>query len=215
MSIKTMTIALNFYAKVIDNLCIAYYGLPPEYLVQLDYLRQVIKKIYPDLSMSILARKELHYIVEGIEELDTLDKSRYAYIKEIRIDPNEHPILNFIKESNLNFEHIQPKNQDNKFCLVCPNAIHPSKEMTQVQLEKCYHLAKDRGYCPIVLGVDIEVDAEGKIDAVEQAGCVIGAENEYVFLAAVRGIKSVLVPTGLGTELYKTMFPDGEVYERI
>jgi hypothetical protein len=43
------------------------------------------------------------------------------------------------------------------------------------------------------------------------AGWVIGVENYPLFLAASRGLKTSLIPTGLGTDLYKTMFVRGEI----
>jgi hypothetical protein len=43
------------------------------------------------------------------------------------------------------------------------------------------------------------------------ASAVIGVENEYLFLAAGMGKDTYLVPTGLGTELYKKMFPENKV----
>jgi hypothetical protein len=43
------------------------------------------------------------------------------------------------------------------------------------------------------------------------AGWVIGPENGLLFLGGVYGLKTSLIPNGLGEKLYKTMFPQGEI----
>jgi acyl CoA:acetate/3-ketoacid CoA transferase alpha subunit len=37
-------------------------------------------------------------------------------------------------------------------------------------------------------------------------------ESHELFLAAASGIPTALIPTGLGTDLYRMMFPNNEVF---
>ena len=54
-----------------------------------------------------------------------------------------------------------------------------------------------------------QVQIEGEMNG---AGWVIGVENEYLFQAVFQGIKTSLVPTGIGTEFYKSL-SDGEIID--
>jgi hypothetical protein len=58
-------------------------------------------------------------------------------------------------------------------------------------------------------GYDVQVNPERSL--VDQAGWVIGVEAAPLFEAAARGIKTSLVPTGLGATIYQRMFPRGEI----
>jgi hypothetical protein len=58
-------------------------------------------------------------------------------------------------------------------------------------------------------GWDIEYDGDAS-----DASLVIGVESVGLFEAAGRGVPTELVPTGLGTRLYKLMFPNGRVRHR-
>jgi len=41
----------------------------------------------------------------------------------------------------------------------------------------------------------------------EQAGWIIGVESLKLYQGAIQGIKSTLIPTGVGTSLFKKLFP--------
>ncbi len=49
----------------------------------------------------------------------------------------------------------------------------------------------------------------------ETAGWVIGVENRFIWEAAALGIKTTLIETGIGTNLYRKMFPQNEVISSI
>jgi len=58
-----------------------------------------------------------------------------------------------------------------------------------------------------------EVWINPKFEAIEQAGWVVSVEQAALYEAAARGIKTTLVPTGIGQKLYQTMFPKGEIWK--
>ena len=45
------------------------------------------------------------------------------------------------------------------------------------------------------------------------AGVVVGVESPGLFLAAAKGLETHLVPTGVGTRLYKKLCPQGNIIE--
>jgi hypothetical protein len=42
--------------------------------------------------------------------------------------------------------------------------------------------------------------------------CVASVESECLFDAGFKGIETILIPTGLGTEFYKRLFPKGKIF---
>jgi hypothetical protein len=214
------------YAKSIDNVCFLYNGLIPEYVVQLDYLLPFLRKSYPDLKFGLVVRDEficLSYY-EATPRSQVLD-GYYSFVKEFKTNPSgPHPILNFIQGTSISFPKLE-LNQGGTICLICPDAAYPSNPMTSQQVDRAKQFIKSNGCEPIVVqsdlhptsGItgDIRPSGLDKLTLVTDACWVVGAENEFVFMAAARGIRSGLIPTGNGTELYKLMFPHGEVYERI
>ena len=60
---------------------------------------------------------------------------------------------------------------------------------------------------------DVQINPEYHM--ISQAGWVIGVEGAPIFEAASRGIKTSLVPTGMGTNLYSKLFPNGEILKNV
>jgi hypothetical protein len=56
-------------------------------------------------------------------------------------------------------------------------------------------------------GYEIELDSN-----IKNASLVVGVESVQLFEAAAKGIRTILVPTGVGENLYKTMFPGAETF---
>ena len=193
-------VALSHYAKIINNIGFCYFGHAPEYVVALNYLLPIIRQKYPELTISLYVRDE--FVCFGGSPESALERAHYAIIKEFKIDPaGDHVIFTFIKDAGLSFPTL-PITSTGTTCLICPHAVFPASSFTPSQIETLVRIAHDRGYHPKVAASTDEIDS---------AAWVVGAENEYVFLAAARGIRSVLMPSGPGTELYRTMFPHGEI----
>lgn len=195
----------NLYSKCKDNLCLSYTGLIPEYVVQLNYIRKIIQKTYSDIKITLRVRHEFESFVDQQEEEEN------CIIREFKTSFESHPVMKFIEGSNLLFPKLIP-NKGNT-CLFCPDAAHPSKSLDK--------LISPHNYETIIVGsdlypswknVNIRPSGSQKISIVNDATWVIGAENEYTFLAGVMGKRVTLVPSGPGTDLFKTMFPHGELY---
>jgi hypothetical protein len=176
----------NTYAKVHNDICIIYNGYLTEYIVQLDYILPFITDKYKDISISLYVCDELCHLSKLASPLSSL-KKEYGLTKTIKTNPNGiHPVYDFIKSANLPFPKL--KTPITQTCSIYPNANFPNKSLTKQQLDKITY----------------------KI--VENADWVIGAENEHVFRAGIQGKRVTLIPTGQGTELFKMMFPHGELW---
>lgn len=199
-----MALAFPQFTKIKNRYCIAYFGPCLEYVLQLLYLRPAIEKELPGIEVYIACRADCKRLVEnqpriflGNEVHENI--RQIAVLREIRCDLKSHPILNLIEEAELTLRYLeypQRKQLDNRRCVICPNSTLPTKP---IPVEKVKAWVINRGYLPIIS------------ENVADASLVVGPENEQLFMAAMRGIPTVLVPTGLGTTLYKKMFPSGEI----
>lgn len=219
-----MSIALTHYAKVRNHYCLSYSGRLPDYVVLLRTIRPHLRTAYPELRLFISCRDELMYLMESEEDVipySTLHDRKYefAYIREISTSVNPpHSILSLIEESIPGFKSgpVESKTSG-RWCLVCPDGGLPTKGFPNSQKLKSY--AEAKGYRAIVLGSDLHpgsaaVDSrpgQDKLAYLLDADWVIGVENEYLFEAVRRNIKTTLVPTGIGTNLYKLLCPHGEI----
>jgi hypothetical protein len=218
-----MSCAFPQYAKIKDNYCCLYLGNNAEYVVQLKILRPSIEKQLPGLKLYIACRDSLFYLLENeprvirSSEVDSF-KHKFAYVREI-VFKNSHPILDFMEESNLEIESIQSKNLSSGIGLICPEGLMPTKPLTENNVEYLKTWVKQQGFSPVVVGSDIHATlnidyrpcGKEKIDQINEASMVVGVENEYLFLAGSLGKATVLVPTGLGTNLYKKLFPKNKI----
>ena len=194
-----MTLPFHQYVKVKDRYCIYYVGPCSEYLLLLSYIRPAIEAELPGIQIYLCGAD--HQLPEGnrifgISELDA-KRNEMAYVRELTCDLVSHPIENLLKESSLTLKHWTPpvkkSSMGNKY-VICPQSMIPTKPLTNEQIEKIKKTTN----------AQVDNDIEGK-------DWVISVENEQLFKAAMKGIRTTLVPTGLGTNLYKKLFPHGEI----
>ncbi len=167
-------------------------------------LRPNIEKELPGIQVYISCSDEVFHLLEGhprtlpYSQLKE-NENNLAYIRNIQCNLVDHPIEILMEESQipLRIEVPKPPPIDNR-CVIVPEGIIPTHSMTPNQIEQCKQLVMQEGLEP-----KVDTNFQG-------AAWVIGVENEYLFAAAAHGIRTTLVPTGLGTNLYKKMF-NGEV----
>lgn len=188
------------YTEIKDKCCIFYLGTAFEYLVQLTSLMPYIKKSIPGITLDVFGKDCYCKDISGLLPLSLLEKDQYGFAEELAYDLHSHPVLKFLEELNVKYGEVELKITSNtNICAICCESGLPAKSLTTLQIEKAKMLAVQKGYNPIIT------------DDISNVGWIIGAENGPLFLGAVRGIKTSLIPTGLGTKLYKTMFPNGEI----
>lgn len=175
--------------------------------MQLLYLLEAVEKELPGIEIHIACKPQLSYLRDHFKsgnrlitgkELDTL-KNDFSYVRELKCDLQHHPVEALLNESDLNLSSLLPPEPQSptRKCIICGSSLPPTKNLPSID-----HLVKKaikEGYEPTT---------EQKI---EGAGWVIGVESEILFLAAAKGIRTTLIPTGVGTELYHRLFPKNEI----
>ena len=197
----------DHYAKICNRYCIAYGGHCPEYLVQLRLLIPSLEKEFPDVQIHLAARDEFLYLFKSHKHVIPYSqvknkKREFGYVREL-VTGSRHPVWQLLKESDIKPSIEIPNIENsNRLCIITTKAVQPTKSMSDSQISQYTAEATYGGY---------QVWLNPNAGALESAGWVIGVENEMLFEAAGMGIKTSLVPNGIGTNLYKLMFPMGEV----
>lgn len=202
-----MSLRFTYYKDIKDKYCINYPGHCLEYIIQLRELRPYLSKKYPELQLFIAGRGEAMQFLTGYDNVlcsnDLPAKRReFGYVREIATNlSGNHPIMSFAQESGINVPNLNKSriNSESKLCIVCPEGVLPTKPMTKDQINQEIQLAIDRGYYTEIF--------DGDYNKLNEAGFVIGVECAGLFEAACRGIKTKLIPTGIGTKLFNLMFP--------
>lgn len=192
------------YAKIKDHYCICYFGPSDEYLLQLKLLKPIIESQFLGIKVFFGCRDEKIHLFDdqNVMKVSEIKVKRYdfAHINELRFDGLQHPVEQFIKNSGITDCCIVTNEPiKTKKCVIITTGQHPTKNLQQKEVDALKKLATEDGY-------DVEIDTN-----VESAGLVMGVESYLLFEAASKGIKTKLVPRGMGTNLYKRMFSDAEV----
>ena len=200
-------IELTKYAKIKDKYCICYFGNSDEYLVQLDILKSFIEKKFNGINVFIGCKDDKTFIFENkdyIVKMSDLKDNRlnFGYIREIKFNGTTHPIEDLVNESELSDIAVAGNvlNYVSDKCVIISQAYYPTVSLTSAKVELLKKIAVQLGFNNIVIDEDIT-----------NSGLVMGVESFGLFQAAKNGIQTKLYPSGLGTNLYKSMFPNGEI----
>lgn len=199
-------IKLEQYARVKNNYCLCYFGHSDEYLVQLRLLKPTLEKHFPGLNLCFGCKDDKTHLLRGCEPILKVSEIKvkrhnFAHIREIRMKDN-HPIEDLLVESGItNFvirESVLPKSTD--LCVIIKDGAYPTKPIERNDLERLKAWVTHQGY-----RVEVGKDTT-------DASWIVGVESVALFEAAAKGIRTTLVPTGVGTRLYKLMFSKSEVW---
>lgn len=209
-----MGVSFPQYVRVKDKYCCHYLGDSPEYVALLGMLKPQIEQQLPGLELYVYCNKNLHYLLKDVPE--DFKESDYAYVRKIYNNHNKHSLLTLMEESGLDIKPVNTAvTKSRGLCLVCPEGIFPTKS---IDPEPLVAKAKAEGYVPVVLGSDVHYSlninvrpsGKEKLNYVSEATWVIGVENEYLVLAAEKGIRTTFVGGGVGWALYSKLFPNME-----
>jgi hypothetical protein len=102
-----MAIRFSNYAKIKDKYCICYFGPNQSFIDQLLYLRPILEKQFKGTSVFLCFLDK--HVKEGngkdaqvlkYSDLKTI-KNDFAYIRELTFNMKDNPVLEFIKESEV------------------------------------------------------------------------------------------------------------------
>lgn len=197
-----MFLPFHHYKRVKNKYCIAYFGNHNDYILLLKFLRPYIERQFNGTQIYIACKDESFYLLQNeprVVKKSEFDKNNYCYVRYLTLNmtKNIHPIYELLVESDIKtpkFEFIN--NLEHKYFDICANAILPNKSITDIQKEKIISIFKNRG---LIFSSDRE-------------NChLISVENEIFTKNILSGIKCTLIDTGLGSKLYKLIFPSLEI----
>jgi len=113
-----------------------------------------------------------------------------------------HPIEELLKESNI--PKLLLKTEQKKggnICSIYPYGASPTRSLNKEQIEKVEKYVVSKNMQPVI---------NGNLDLTTWA---IGVENEFTALAPTQGIKTTLIPTGIGENLYKSLYCNLDVFK--
>lgn len=164
-----------------------------------------MEETFPGVSVYISCKDDYLYLLQNeskaLGQTDLKEnKNQFAYIRELACDMQSHPVEEFMNESSIKIEPIcNSKITSKKTCVILTNSILPVRSLTGEQIQKTIAYARSKG-CEPRLNEDFQ-----------SFDWVIGVENENLYLAASQGKNITLIPTGFGENLFKRMFPQGEI----
>lgn len=198
-------IDLKTYSKVKDSYCLGYFGNSHEYVLQIYLLKSIISAHFPGIDITIgCTEASKHLVKDGQYLLDVQIKEKkrqFGHIFDLRYNSElGHPVELYLKNCGIeNYVINTEANCLTKKCIIVNSANYPTKPLTSDQINKIKKYTSQFGL-QAELGTDID-----------NAGWVIGVESVKLFEAASLGIKTSLTNTGIGINLYKKMFPKGEI----
>ena len=157
-----------------------------------------LKTHFPELNIYIGCKDDKTHLLKEYTNVLKLTEIKirrndFAYVTEIKFNGKTHPIEDFLinaKITNFGISTIEkPKTIKN---VIITKGTHPTVPLDIQKIDKLKRLAS--GTCEI----------DGNITG---AGFVAGVESVELCEAAANGIETILVPTGMGVRLYKTLFP--------
>jgi hypothetical protein len=172
----------------------------------LNYFVPRLEVLHPGINIYLCCRDESLPILTHPRSFPVSllkqQKEQLVYVKEIVYDGNGHPIENFLAESGLHHVRIpgSPEAVTQK-AVVLTKGNFPTTNLTLEETAWLVEKARADGFEP---EVDVPVD---------NAGYVLGVECYELFRAALAGVRTALMPTGVGTGFYKKLFPASEILE--
>jgi len=193
-----MAIPYKNYVNIKDNCYISYLGFNKEFIVCLNYLLPYIKKEFEGLNIKVILREEYCEKYNGVS-MKTINPKEIGFIHEIKCDMKSHPLEDFFQNANIkipSFCFKEYKNNDSKKCVITTNGLPPNKKINYKKLENKF---KNMGFTVFENG------------GFEDAGLVVGMETEDFYEASFNGIKTILIPSGVGENFFKKLFPNNQI----
>lgn len=193
------------YAKLKNKISICYTGSNSDYIIQLKSLRPSFESAFPELEFVFVTRTT-NWMKEDKQSMNWSDYPKGCHGCEINIlydaSLEVHPIFKLISESDIKVIRCPNIGKGNQYGVICHQANFPTKSLSAQEISKVKSIVEKKGLVPIMAS---NWDEKRKKEMANSAGLVIGVECDILFQAVYTGRPTVLVPTGLGKELYKLL----------
>ena len=193
------------YASIKDKYCICYFGHVDEYLVALRLVRPIIERKYPGLRLHFGCKDDKAHHLHGCEILKVSEiKARredFAHVRELKYNGKDHPVEQLMDECDIPDWTVRSSTAETRGdkCVIVSKSDYPTKPLETRQIDLLKKKAKGLGHIPLLN------------EPWKGAGVVMGVESVDLLESAAAGAITYLVPNGVGTRLYKRLFPFLEV----
>ena len=198
-------IGLNQYVKIRNHYGLCYLGPSDEYILQLLAIRPYLEKTTNGILITLICKDDCWPLLQNTERVIKISEMKkyqgnFGYVREIRSNNIDHPVEVVMTECGLEYCPIaKPKATRTRKCVIITKGTHPTKPLIAKQID----ILKNRA---ISQGFEVELNTD-----TADSGLVMGVESVGLFQAANQGIETVLVPTGIGTRLYKKLYPNNAI----
>jgi len=164
-----------------------------------------MESTFPGIQVYLSCRDEHMYLLKDqektISRTDLKDaKNKFAYIRELYCDLTKHPVESFMNESDIQIKTLcSLKVEKPSSCVLITNCTPPVKNLSHKQIKQVLETMRTRNLIPAIN------------KPIDEFDLVIGVESEELYEAAALGKQTILIPTGFGENLFKSMFPWAEI----
>ena len=167
-------------------------------------LLKSIEKELKGITIYIACNSDSIYLFEEKERILTkqqfeTQKENFAFIKQINCNTITHPIEDLMDESKIPYLKIKTNKENFKECVLLTEGNFPTKNLEKEKIEKIKSYLENKG-------ISVSIN-----ESIEKFNWIVSVENEQLFLAAKENKKITLIPSGVGTNLFKKMFENAEV----
>jgi len=195
-----MFLPFHQFKRVQNKYCCSYFGRNNDYLILLKNLRPYIEQKFNGIKIYLACKDESYYLLHDeprVVRKSEFVKQDFCYVREIKVDlkKNMHPIHELILESEINIPCFDfNKCTNSNRVSVFTEGIYPTKSLDSKQIENLKKIIQRKGLT--------------YVDKLENANQIYSVENEVFAASIFKGIKCTLIESGLGTSLYKSLFPE-------
>lgn len=193
------------YAKIKNDCCLCYFGYSDEYLVQLRLIKPFLENTLAGLKISFCCKDDKLPLLHGCRAIPIsqikVRKQDFGHLYEIKYNGRTHPIEDLLADTgiqNLQLD-VRPRARQTNQCLIVTTGNHPTNPLSPEHVKMLKAVAAQNGY-------EVVIDQEASCPSL-----VMGVESVQLFEAAAQGIETRLVATGVGTRLYRCLFPKAEI----
>ena len=164
-----------------------------------------MESTFPGIQVYLSCRDEHMYLLKGEEKIISRtdlkeSKNKFAYIREIYCDLIKHPVESFMLESDIPIKtEYKLQIKEPASCVLLTNCTPPVKTLTGNQIKQIIEIMQSKNLVPAINKPVSDFDL------------VIGVESEELYEAGALGKQLILIPTGFGENLFKSMFPWAEI----
>jgi hypothetical protein len=192
-----MSFSYENYLKAKDNFCFIYNGNYKEYIWQFLQLKKHAEIQFPELKLYLAVSPQNANEIQqnGIVNRDNIRNYYFLKVQEINFNFKENAIVKILENSQIEIK--MPKiNLESKKFFINNDVVPPFKKLNEIDLNK----------------IKNKISEKLEITDLSNADTIFSVESEILYKYAFLGKKTFLIETNENSEIYKKLFPNGEIF---